>query len=125
MRRYDLWPRCNRITLPISNPNLDADSEPTPLAAPIVLVLVSASGSHTGQLGTITRSDGSLQVTYKGLPFYFFHTNTKSGDTKRNYTGWSLVSPSGGHFKTAGRHPWRCRMTDRSRRAHASFELGR
>src|SRR6202022_201120 len=31
----------------------------------------------TGQLGTITRSDGSLQVTYKGLPLYFFHSDTK------------------------------------------------
>jgi hypothetical protein len=27
-------------------------------------------------------------------------------------------------FKTAGRHPWRCRRTDRSRRAPASFEFG-
>jgi predicted lipoprotein with Yx(FWY)xxD motif len=47
----------------------------------------------TGQLGTITRSDGSLQVTYKGLPLYFFHSDTKPGDTKGNYTGWSLVKP--------------------------------
>jgi predicted lipoprotein with Yx(FWY)xxD motif len=47
----------------------------------------------TGQLGTINRSDGSLQVTYKGLPLYFFHSDTKPGDTKGNYTGWSLVKP--------------------------------
>ena len=47
----------------------------------------------TGQLGTITRADGSLQVTYKGLPLYFFHSDTKPGDTKGNYTGWSLVKP--------------------------------
>jgi predicted lipoprotein with Yx(FWY)xxD motif len=47
----------------------------------------------TGQLGTITRSDGSLQVTYKGLPLYFFHSDSKPGDTKGNYTGWSLVKP--------------------------------
>jgi predicted lipoprotein with Yx(FWY)xxD motif len=47
----------------------------------------------TGQLGTIARSDGSLQVTYKGLPLYFFHSDTKPGDTKGNYTGWSLVKP--------------------------------
>ena len=47
----------------------------------------------TGQLGTITRADGSLQVTYKGLPLYFFHSDTKAGDTKGNYTGWSLVKP--------------------------------
>ena len=47
----------------------------------------------TGQLGTITRSDGSLQVTYKGMPVYFFHSDSKPGDTKGNYTGWSLVKP--------------------------------
>ena len=47
----------------------------------------------TGQLGTITRSDGSLQVTYKGMPLYFFHSDAQAGDTKGNYTGWSLVKP--------------------------------
>src|SRR2546429_5643374 len=47
----------------------------------------------TGQLGTITRGDGSLQVTYKGMPLYFFHSDSKPGDTKGNYTGWSLVKP--------------------------------
>ena len=47
----------------------------------------------TGQLATITRDDGSLQVTYKGLPLYFFHTDSQAGDTKGNYKGWSLVHP--------------------------------
>jgi len=47
----------------------------------------------TGQLGTITRADGSLQVTYKGMPLYFFHSDANPGDTKGNYTGWSLVKP--------------------------------
>ncbi|HEV3095800.1 MAG TPA: hypothetical protein VG104_01525 [Candidatus Dormibacteraeota bacterium] len=47
----------------------------------------------TGQLGTIARSDGSLQVTYKGMPLYFFHSDANPGDTKGNYTGWSLVKP--------------------------------
>jgi len=47
----------------------------------------------TGQLATITRSDGTLQVTYKGLPLYFFHSDSKPGDTKGNYSGWSLVKP--------------------------------
>ena len=47
----------------------------------------------TGQLATITRSDGTLQVTYKGLPLYFFHSDSNAGDTKGNYKGWSLVKP--------------------------------
>src|SRR2546427_4534528 len=44
----------------------------------------------TGQLGTITRSDGSLQVTYKGMPLYFFHSDAQAGDKKGNYNRWSL-----------------------------------
>lgn len=47
----------------------------------------------SGQIGTISRSDGSLQVTYKGLPLYFFHSDSQAGDTKGNYSGWSLVHP--------------------------------
>ena len=47
----------------------------------------------SGQLGTIMRSDGSLQVTYKAMPLYFFHSDSQAGDTKGNYTGWSLVKP--------------------------------
>ncbi len=62
-------------------PPLSIATGTTPLGGPGV----------TGQLGTITRADGSLQVTYKGLPLYFFHSDTKPGDTKGNYTGWSLV----------------------------------
>jgi len=46
-----------------------------------------------GPLATITRSDGSIQVTYKGLPLYFFHSDSKPGDTRGNYTGWHLVKP--------------------------------
>ena len=47
----------------------------------------------TGSLATITRDDGTLQVTYKGLPLYFFHNDSAAGQTKGNYTGWSLVHP--------------------------------
>jgi predicted lipoprotein with Yx(FWY)xxD motif len=47
----------------------------------------------TGALATITRDDGSLQVTYKGLPLYFFNKDTKPGDTNGHYTNWELVTP--------------------------------
>jgi predicted lipoprotein with Yx(FWY)xxD motif len=48
----------------------------------------------TGQLGTITRSDtGDLQVTYNGLPLYFFQGDNAPGDTNGSYTNWNLVKP--------------------------------
>lgn len=47
----------------------------------------------SGKLGTISRDDGSTQVTYNGLPLYFFHGDTKPGDTNGHYTKWNLVTP--------------------------------
>lgn len=34
----------------------------------------------TGQLGTVTRDDGTTQVTYNGLPVYYWQGDTKAGD---------------------------------------------
>ena len=48
----------------------------------------------SGQLGTITRSDdGTLQVTYNGLPLYFYQKDSAPGDTNGNYPQWNLVKP--------------------------------
>ncbi len=63
-----------------------------PLTVPTGVTPTAGPGV-TGQLGTITRSDGAIQVTYKGLPLYFFHNDSKPGDTKGHYTGWELVHP--------------------------------
>ena len=47
-----------------------------------------------GQLGTITRADnGSLQVTYNGLPLYFYAGDKAAGDTNGSYPNWNLVKP--------------------------------
>jgi predicted lipoprotein with Yx(FWY)xxD motif len=46
-----------------------------------------------GQLATITRDDGAVQVTYKGLPLYFFHSDSKPGDINGKYANWNLVKP--------------------------------
>jgi predicted lipoprotein with Yx(FWY)xxD motif len=47
----------------------------------------------SGKIGTITRGDGTLQVTYNGLPLYFFSGDSAVGDMKGVYTGWSAVKP--------------------------------
>jgi predicted lipoprotein with Yx(FWY)xxD motif len=47
----------------------------------------------TGTLGTITRDDGTLQVTYNGLPLYFFSGDKAPGDSNGVYTGWVAVKP--------------------------------
>ena len=48
----------------------------------------------TGTLGTITREDdGTLQVTYNGLPLYFFANDKAPGDSNGVYTGWEAVKP--------------------------------
>ncbi|HEX5148041.1 MAG TPA: CHRD domain-containing protein [Candidatus Limnocylindrales bacterium] len=46
----------------------------------------------TGQLGTIVRADnGQTQVTYNGLPLYFFQNDKAPGDTNGIYTNWEAV----------------------------------
>lgn len=48
----------------------------------------------TGTLGTITREDdGALQVTYNGLPLYFFVGDQAPGDSNGVYTNWEAVKP--------------------------------
>jgi len=48
----------------------------------------------TGKLGTITRADdGSAQVTYNGLPLYFYSGDKAPGDSNGIYTNWVAVKP--------------------------------
>jgi predicted lipoprotein with Yx(FWY)xxD motif len=48
----------------------------------------------TGTLGTITRADdGSLQVTYNGLPLYFFKNDKAPGDLNGVYENLETVKP--------------------------------
>jgi predicted lipoprotein with Yx(FWY)xxD motif len=51
-------------------------------------------------LGTITRSDGTKQVTYKGHPLYYFTRDKDSGDAygqgiKAFGASWYVLAPSG------------------------------
>lgn len=52
-------------------------------------------------LGTSTRRDGTMQVTYKGAPLYYYEDDKRPGDItgqgKEEFGGkWYLVSPAGG-----------------------------
>jgi len=65
-------------------PALTVPAGTTPTAGPGV----------TGTLGTITRTDdGTLQVTYNGLPLYFFKNDAAPGDANGVYEDWEAVKP--------------------------------
>ena len=68
--------------------------------------VTAAGGATASDLGTITRSDGTKQVTYDGHPLYFYAGESGSGmangQGSDNFGAkWWLVSPSGGDV-TAG-----------------------
>lgn len=69
---------------------------------------VTASGSaKAADLGSITRSDGTKQVTYNGHPLYYFAGDSGPGQTNgqgNNGFGakWWLVAPSGAQITGAG-----------------------
>jgi predicted lipoprotein with Yx(FWY)xxD motif len=54
-----------------------------------------ADDGVTGKLGTITRDDGSLQVTYNDLPLYYYISDVAPGDTVGQGVGgvWFVVAP--------------------------------
>jgi predicted lipoprotein with Yx(FWY)xxD motif len=65
----------------------------------------AGAGVNATDLGTITLSDGSAQVTYKGHPLYYFIADKSAGSTigqGNNGFGarWWLVAPSGSAITT-------------------------
>jgi predicted lipoprotein with Yx(FWY)xxD motif len=60
----------------------------------------SSASAVAADLGTITRSDGSKQVTYKGHPLYYFIKDKDAGDaygqgSKAFGASWYVLAPSG------------------------------
>ena len=53
----------------------------------------TAGAGVTGKLATITRDDGATQVTYNGLPLYFFANDKAPGDANGVYANWEAVKP--------------------------------
>lgn len=68
---------------------------------PVIGKPVAASGvTLTGKLGTIKRSDGSLQATYNGHPLYTYKGDTSAGQVSGNNVNgfgglWYAVTASG------------------------------
>jgi predicted lipoprotein with Yx(FWY)xxD motif len=51
----------------------------------------------TGELGTIEREDGTLQVTIEGVPLYLYAADAEPGDLSGHQVGsvWFAVGPDG------------------------------
>ena len=58
---------------------------------------VAGAGAIQKLLGTITREDGTMQVTYNGWPLYYFSGDSAAGSTngQDHDNEWFLVAPSG------------------------------
>ena len=67
----------------------------------------AGKGVSASKLGTITRKDGSTQVTYNGHPLYRYAPDSKPGDTKGQGlkqfgAEWYVLSPSGEKVEQKG-----------------------
>jgi predicted lipoprotein with Yx(FWY)xxD motif len=56
---------------------------------------VTAGTGVSGKLGTITRDDGTTQVTYNDAPLYYFAADKAAGDTTGQGIGnvWFVANP--------------------------------
>jgi predicted lipoprotein with Yx(FWY)xxD motif len=54
-------------------------------------------GVTASLLGTTTRKDGSIQVTYNGAPLYYFFKDAAPGDVNGQGVGnvWYVIGPDG------------------------------
>ena len=65
----------------------------------------ATGGANTADLGTITRSDGTKQVTYKGHPLYYYagdgpNGGETSGQAISSFGApWYVLTPSGSEVK--------------------------
>jgi predicted lipoprotein with Yx(FWY)xxD motif len=66
-----------------------------PAYSPAAGASLTVGAGITGTLGTITRSDnGATQLTYNGMPLYFFVQDTAAGQaTGQNQDGFTVVQP--------------------------------
>ncbi len=63
---------------------------------------VAGEGVDASLLGTTTRTDGAIQVTYNGWPLYYYEKDKAAGDVVGQNVGdvWFVVSPAGEMINT-------------------------
>jgi predicted lipoprotein with Yx(FWY)xxD motif len=61
--------------------------------SPFLVSAGAATTSLPANLGTFKRTDGSMQYTWKGMPLYYFASDTKPGDVTGDGVGgvWHVV----------------------------------
>jgi predicted lipoprotein with Yx(FWY)xxD motif len=67
---------------------------------PVTGTAAAGGAAMSADLGTITRSDGTTQVTYHGHPLYYYSKDKDSGDAygqglKSYGASWYVLAPSG------------------------------
>ena len=72
--------------------------------------LTATGGAKASDLGTITRSDGTKQVTYDGHPLYYFVGDSAAGQANGQGSDnfgakWWLVASSGAKITASGTAP--------------------
>lgn len=68
-----------------------------------------SSSELPGNLGVINRRDNTQQVTYNGMPLYYYIKDTKPGDTKgqRVDNQWYVINPDSGPNKDSQNNDYR------------------
>lgn len=57
-------------------------------------VTLNPAAGVNGQLGSTTRADGTTQVTYNGMPLYYYQGDSAPGQTNgSSISGWSVATP--------------------------------
>ena len=65
-----------------------------PMTVATASATLTAGDGITGELGTITRDDGTIQVTYEGKPLYRYVNDTAPGDANGSTEpNWTIASP--------------------------------
>jgi predicted lipoprotein with Yx(FWY)xxD motif len=80
------YDECATAWIPVTAENTDTTT------------LTVGEGLDATQLGTITRTDGTVQLTYYGWPLYTFANDTQPGDIQGSGMddgAWVLISPDG------------------------------